>query len=157
MILLPLKIVSGGQTGVDRAALDFAMKQGISCSGWCPKGRKAENGPIPATYPLNETNSAEYPERTKLNIDDSDGTLIITRNRFFDRGTALTHTLCKKYGKPCLVIDLSRSHGPQIERLNAWIRTRKIHTLNIAGPRESALPMIYQETMLFLDEAGKQE
>lgn len=152
MTLYPVKIVSGGQTGVDRAALDFALKRRIPCGGWCPKGRKSEDGPIPTLYPLHETNTAEYPERTERNIVHSDGTLIITRKNFFDRGTAVTQQLCAEYGKPWFVIDLAQSHGPQIEQLQTWIRSGKIHTLNIAGPRESALPGIYQETMLFLDK-----
>jgi len=157
MILHQVKILSGGQSGVDRAALDYALKQGIPCGGWCPKGRRAEDGPIPMDYPLLETGSAEYPERTKMNIMDSDGTLIITRNRFFDRGTVLTRRMCEQYEKPCRVIDLDHSYKPQIDQLQAWIRDAKIQTLNIAGPRESALPGIYQETMLFLNEVGKQE
>ncbi len=152
MILHQVKILSGGQTGVDRAALDYALQQGVPCSGWCPKGRRAEDGSIPEVYPLIETTTAEYPERTGMNIRHSDGTLIITRNRFFDRGTVLTQQLCEQHGKPYLVIDLSQSHKPQIGQLEAWIRSAKIHTLNIAGPRESALPGIYQETMLFLEE-----
>jgi hypothetical protein len=155
MILHPIKILSGGQTGVDRAALDFALKQGIPCGGWCPKGRKAENGPIPAAYPLLETTTAAYPERTEMNIVHSDGTLIITQNRFFDRGTALTQQLCEQHEKPCLLIDLVQSHKPQIEQLETWIRNAKIHTLNIAGPRESTLPGIHQETMLFLGKLGE--
>ena len=156
MILLPVKIVSGGQTGVDRAALDFALKKGIPCGGWCPKGRKAEDGSIPTVYPLFETTTAEYRERTRMNIIDSDGTLIITRSRFFDRGTALTHRLCEQYSKPCLVIDLSQSHRQQIEEFSTWIRNAKIKILNIAGPRESALAGIYQATVLFLEEVGQE-
>ncbi len=156
MILHPLKILSGGQTGVDRAALDYALKKGIPCGGWCPKGRRAEDGPIPGIYPLLETTSGNYPGRTKMNIVYSDGTLIITRTRFFDRGTALTHRLCEQYGKPCQVVDLDQSPGPQVEQLQTWIHTGKIHTLNIAGPRESALPGIYQATLLFLEEVGKE-
>jgi hypothetical protein len=155
MIFHNIKIISGGQTGVDRAALDYALKQRIPCGGWCPKGRRADAGPIPVVYPLLETTSAEYPKRTGMNTMHSDGTLIITRNHFFDRGTALTHRLCDQHGKPCLVIDLDQPHEPQIENLQAWIRDSEIHILNIAGPRERALPGIYQETLQFLEEMDK--
>ncbi len=155
MILHKVKIVSGGQTGVDRAALDYALQQGIPCGGWCPKGRRAEDGFIPMVYPLTETTTTEYQDRTNMNIVHSDGTLIITQNRFFDRGTTLTQRLCKQHEKPHLVVDLAQPYGPQIEQLQTWICIRNFHTLNIAGPRESALPGIYQETMLFLEEVDK--
>src|SRR5436305_1193025 len=85
----PFTIFSGGQTGVDRAALDVALELGIPCSGWCPRGRRAEDGTIPPRYPLQETRSLAYPVRTRWNVRDSDGTLILTRGRP-DRGTALT-------------------------------------------------------------------
>ncbi len=96
-----IKIISGGQTGVDRAALDFAIKYNIECGGWCPKGRKAEDGEISLKYPLTETNSTDYPKRTKLNIQDSHATLILYLDKF-DPGTALTLKLCKEHNKPLL-------------------------------------------------------
>ena len=92
------KIVSGGQTGVDRAALDVALELGLPCGGWCPQGRRAEDGPIDPRYPLRETRAAAYPVRTRWNVRDSDGTLILTRGRP-DRGTALTADLAKRLGK----------------------------------------------------------
>src|SRR5438309_6802555 len=96
------KIISGGQSGVDRAALDVALELGISCGGWCPKGRRAEDGVIPEQYPVRENASTSYPPRTEMNVRDSDGTLILTNGRP-DRGTALTVNLAKRYEKPCLV------------------------------------------------------
>lgn len=100
-----MKIVSGGQTGVDRAALDTALELGLPCGGRCPRGRKAEDGPIPARYPLTETSSAEYAQRTEWNVRDSDGTLVLTRGQPTG-GTALTIELAERLGKPYLVVDL---------------------------------------------------
>src|SRR6516225_9704134 len=101
-----LKIISGGQTGVDRAALDVAMQLGIPCGGFCPKGRKSEDGIIPEKYPLIETATDNYPERTELNIKTSDGTVILFI-KVLDRGTQLTGELCKRHRKPFLLIDLA--------------------------------------------------
>src|SRR2546429_554237 len=98
------KIISGGQTGVDRAALDVALELGLPCGGWCPRGRRAEDGPIDSRYPLRETNALAYPVRTRWNVRDSDGTLILTRGRP-DRGTALTRDLAERMGKPLLTVD----------------------------------------------------
>src|SRR5437870_10377236 len=94
------KIISGGQTGVDRAALDVALELGLPCGGWCPRGRRAEDGPIPERYPLQEMKSPAYPPRTARNVRDSDGTVILTRGQP-DRGTALTIELAERYRKPC--------------------------------------------------------
>lgn len=91
-----IKIISGGQTGVDRAALDAALQLGIPCGGWCPKGRKAKDGPIPDRYPLKETESGSYPVRTEMNVRDSDGTLILTWGRPTG-GTALTVRLARRH------------------------------------------------------------
>jgi len=99
------KLVSGGQTGVDRAALDAAIELGVPCGGWCPKGRKAEDGVVPARYPLAETPSACYAQRTRWNIRDSDATLILTWGKPTG-GTLLTLNECCKMGRPHLVIDL---------------------------------------------------
>src|SRR5437870_9182944 len=99
------KIISGGQTGVDRAALDVALELGLPCGGWCPKRRRAEDGPIPERYPLTETSSRAYPQRTRCNVLDSDGTLILTRGRPTG-GTALTIQIAAESGKPYFVVDL---------------------------------------------------
>src|SRR5262245_55320595 len=103
---MTLEIRSGGQTGVDRAALDVALELGLPCGGWCPRGRRAEDGPIPDHYPLRETRSPAYPVRTRWNVRDSDGTLILTRGRP-DRGTLLTEELARDMGKPLLVVGLN--------------------------------------------------
>src|ERR1043166_1868000 len=104
-------IRSGGQTGVDRAALDVALEWGVPCGGWCPRGRRAEDGPINPRYPLVETPWVGYPQRTEWNVRDSDGTLILTRGEA-DRGTALTIELASRYQKPCLVLALKGEPDP---------------------------------------------
>ena len=141
------KVISGGQTGVDRAALDAALEFGLPCGGWCPKGRRAEDGPLPLCYPLTETSSTEYPQRTALNVRDSDGTLILTRGEP-DRGTALTVNLAERYRKPHLVLDLNEPHDP--EEVRAWARAHRIAVLNVAGPRETSKPGVYAEAKAFL-------
>lgn len=139
-----MKIISGGQTGVDRAALDAALELGILCGGWCPKGRKAEDGPLDKKYPLKETDSDDYSVRTEWNVRDSDGTLIITRGKP-TTGTAYTIAMTRVHKKPCLMIDLKKSSlSPfSVEILN-WIQKNKIEILNVAGPRESNFPGIYK-------------
>src|SRR5690349_1618711 len=133
------KIVSGGQTGVDRAALDVALELGLPCGGWCPRGRRAEDGPIDGRYPLTETPWDGYPQRTEWNVRDSDGTLVLTRGAP-DRGTALTVELARRYGRPHLVIDLAEPL--RAERVRAWAGEHQVRTLNVAGPRESSCPGI---------------
>lgn len=131
------KIISGGQTGVDRAALDFALENKFPCGGWCPRGRKAEDGPIDRRYPLKESSSENYEERTLWNVRDSDGTLILTFGRP-TAGTAMTINLARELGKPCFVIDLRKDFKKSGFR--NWIKENKIKTLNVAGPRESNFP-----------------
>ena len=143
------KIVSGGQTGVDRAALDVALELGIPCGGWCPKGRKAEDGPIDIRYPLNETRSADYRIRTERNVRESDGTLIFTWGKP-KGGTALTTRFAQKYRKPYLVVDLCEEGNPEV--VKKWGEVSKIRVLNIAGIRESERPGIYHRTVEFLRE-----
>ncbi len=144
-----LRIVSGGQTGVDRAALDVALERGLPCGGWCPCGRLAEDGPIPGRYPLLETPSAGYPLRTEWNVRDSDATLILTRGKP-SGGTALTIDLVNRYAKPLQIIDLSLGQGTESAR--EWLRIATPHTLNIAGPRESQQPGIYEQALEFLQD-----
>ena len=141
------RIISGGQTGVDRAALDVALELGLPCGGWCPRGRRAEDGTIPERYPLTETSSASYPERTKRNVLDCDGTLVLTSGPPRG-GTALTIRIAAENDKPCLVVDLSRQPDPACVR--SWCSTHRICVLNVAGPRESECPGIYQQAAAFL-------
>ena len=133
------KIVSGGQTGVDRAALDFAIRRKIPHGGYCPKGRRSESGRIAAKYRLTECASPEYTMRTALNVAHSDGTLILTRGRP-EGGTQRTVYLCRAYGKPALILDLDRKL--RIEDFADWLHANGIATLNVAGPRESKQPGI---------------
>ena len=141
------KVVSGGQTGVDRAALDVALELGLPCGGWCPRGRRAEDGPIDPRYPLTETPWDGYPQRTEWNVRDADGTLILTRGTP-DRGTALTIELAHRYGRPHLVIDLATP--PDAEQVRRWAEEHQVRILNVAGPRENSCPGIHDEAAAFM-------
>jgi len=155
------KIISGGQTGADRAALDIAIKFRIPHGGWCPRGRMAEDGILPDHYLLNcptdnDSDSHEpdiYAERTKLNIRDSDGTLIFAPSfpllADVSNGTRLTIAEAERSNKPRYIIDLSKNQSVQI--ISDWIETHQIAVLNIAGPRESQCPGIYRNTYRFLE------
>ena len=138
------KIVSGGQTGADRAALDFAISKKIPHGGWVPKGRLAEDGPLPKKYKLTEMPTESYQDRTEQNVIDSDGTVIISRGKLTG-GSAYTQKMAKYYSKPCLHIDL-RKHDvlPAAVELLTWIDERGIKVLNVAGPRASKDPKIYE-------------
>ncbi|TWU11962.1 putative molybdenum carrier [Symmachiella macrocystis] len=143
------KIVSGGQTGVDRAALDMAIVAGIACGGWCPLGRKAEDGPLPLHYPLTETESGDYVVRTEWNVRDSDGTLILA-GRPLTGGTALTERLAKRQQRPCRVAFPYSDRD--VASVAEWLATNRIRTVNIAGPRESQQPGIYAAAVAFLGQ-----
>jgi len=142
------KVVSGGQTGVDRAALDAALALNVPCAGWCPRGRRAEDGRIPERYPLAETSTPSYPERTERNVRDSDGTLILTRGTPRG-GTALTLRLARRHRRPSFVVDLDEP--PPAETVRAWIRDQSIAVLNVAGPRESEAPGIHAAASRYLE------
>ena len=141
------KIISGGQTGTDRAALDTAIDFGIPIGGWCPKGRTSEDGTIPDQYKLTETKSKHPAERTKANVRDSDATLIIVQGPLTG-GTELTQRFAKAKHKPCLVTDPTDCSAVDIA--NAWLEENDIKVLNIAGPRASNDPQIYELSCQFL-------
>lgn len=140
-------VVSGGQTGVDRAALDAAEQAGMERGGWCPRGRAAEDGVIPSHYPLRETPSDDPAERTAWNILDTDATLILAPG-LLAGGTALTAEIATRRGRPLLVVDPRRGDPAEVRE---WLRSLPGPVLlNIAGPRESEVPGIYREARLFL-------
>ena len=141
------KIVSGGQTGVDRAGLDAGLALGLAVGGWCPHRRCAEDGFIPECYPLRETASAAYRVRTRLNVRDSDATLILCRGPLTG-GTRLTADIARRMGRPVRMADLSRR--VQAPAAAAWLARHGVVRLNIAGPRESQAPGIGAEARRFL-------
>lgn len=153
------RVISGGQTGVDRAALDVALRLDIPAGGWCPRGRLAEDGTIGPTYPMSETETSVYAERTRLNVHDSDGTLILAWGELAG-GTAITRVFALQLGKPHLVVDLVR--GPHVTDALAWMRAHGIRVLNVAGPRASTVPGIYTlaanylETLFLQARAGEE-
>jgi hypothetical protein len=149
-VSLPVRrIVSGGQTGVDRAALDVAIEVGLEHGGWCPKGRRAEDGRIDRRYRLKETESTEYAVRTERNVVDSDGTLIICRGEPTG-GTVLTLRLAERHGKPVLVE--SPDNPKTVSAVREWLVNHEIGVLNVAGPRESTSPGIGERAGRFLLE-----
>ena len=134
-----MKIISGGQTGVDRGALDAAIALDIPHGGWCPHGRLAEDGRIPDRYLLRETDSSEYFIRTERNVLDSDATLILCRGQI-SGGTELTLRLAERHRRTVLVVDLESSPDP-ID-VCRWLEEHHVKVLNVAGPRESQSPGI---------------
>jgi hypothetical protein len=146
-----LKIISGGQTGVDRAALDVALKHGIKCGGWCPAGRLDELGRIPERYPVKKLERGSFAERTLQNVKNSDGTVI-----FYFRNLAggSEHTLrcCSEQAKPHRVIDAAEI--PEKDAANVivdLVRDHNVSVLNVAGPRQSEWPAGYDYAFLALD------
>jgi len=137
-----MRVISGGQTGVDRAALDAAQELGLPCGGTVPKGRLAEDGRIPDRYPMSESGSEEYPVRTERNVLDSDATLILTLGEPTG-GTRLTLELAARHKKPVCVVDLGGEEPAALAR--EFVSRVKPETLNVAGPRESSFPGIGRE------------
>ena len=131
------KIISGGQTGIDRGALDACIQTNFPCGGWCPAGRKAEDGEIPQQYPLQETLDTSYDERTRLNVRDSDATLIIYEGKL-KGGTSLTYHFAKDKGKPVFLFKVAPFLIDEIlEQAVHFIKINQVEILNIAGPRAS--------------------
>ncbi len=148
MTVLLEKIVSGGQTGSDRAALDAAIAFGIAHGGWCPRGRRAEDGPIPERYHLTETPRREYRQRTAWNVRDSDGTLLLVRKKITG-GTRYTLQCIEESGRPFLIVNPDdRAATAEVQH---WLVIHSIRVLNIAGPRGSSDPAMYHSSRIFLD------
>jgi hypothetical protein len=142
------RVVSGGQTGADRAALDAAFGASIAVGGWCPRGRRAEDGPIPERYPMKESPSADYSERTEWNVRDSDATLVLTVGPP-SGGTTYTIERAVQWGRPVFVVDLTGA--PRPESVASWLEAEGAKVLNVAGPRESECPGLYAKARRFLE------
>ena len=145
------KIISGGQTGVDRAALDFAIKHNIAHGGWIPKGRLAEDNPLSDHYHLKEMPTSSYPARTERNVLDSDGTLIVSRGKLTG-GSDLTRKFAILNGRSWIQIDLNQTdHTDVAAKIKEWIDQEEVEILNVAGPRASKDPHIYNKVMEILE------
>jgi hypothetical protein len=145
---MKITIMSGGQTGVDRGALDAALSLGNPCCGWCPDGRIAEDGVIPDIYPLQVLEGSGYRKRTKKNVIDSDATVIIYFEYIYPKGgTELTFLECVKASKPYLLIDGNElSIERAAKRIFWFVQKHNVVRLNVAGPKGSSLPMAHSYT-----------
>jgi hypothetical protein len=155
-----ITIASGGQTGADRAALDFAIKRGFAHGGWCPRDRKAEDGPISAHYELRETPSRRYAQRTEWNVRDSDATVAFTIGQSLKGGTSLTMAFARRLDKPALHLSrdaLAESGGDAIDaaasQLLSFLRKHDVQSLNVAGPRASQEPEVSEFVSSVLQRA----
>lgn len=146
------KIISGGQTGADRAALDAGMESGIAIGGYCPRGRMAEDGPINIRYPLDEIDGG-YDDRTKRNVEYANGTVVFYDSHLYG-GTKATVDFCIELAKPHLLIDIDQqSIHSSAKTVASFIRKYKVQVLNVAGPRQSNCPDIYKyvhDTMIII-------
>ena len=147
-----IRIVSGGQTGVDRAALAWAIRRGLLYEGWCPKGRLAEDGRIPARYRLRETGSGQYAQRTEWNVRDSDATVIFSKSSRLFGGSRRAVKACHDFQKPVLhlasaIFTISES----AVLLDKFLRQHKVRRLNVAGPRKSEEPQVFRFVQRVLD------
>ncbi|QDS92343.1 Putative molybdenum carrier [Roseimaritima multifibrata] len=140
----PTHIVSGGQTGVDRAGLEAAIALGLSHGGWCPRGRLAEDGVVPSRFELQENDSDDYTVRTEQNVVDSDATLILYEIQL-KGGTRLTQRLARRWDRPVLCIQIDQPWSIQTAR--DWLLQHQPERLNVAGPRESSAPGIQERAM----------
>ncbi|HET7876566.1 MAG TPA: putative molybdenum carrier protein [Methylomirabilota bacterium] len=147
------KIVSGGQTGADRAALDWAVAHGVSHGGWCPRGRLAEDGVIPARYRLAETPAGDYAQRTEWNVRDSDGTAVLSMGETLSGGSRATAELARAHGRPWVHLSAGLGADAAAERLREFVRIHDIRVLNVAGPRASHEPGVGEFVRAVLDRA----
>jgi hypothetical protein len=146
-----MKVVSGGQTGVDRAALDAAMALGLEVGGWCPRNRWSEDGPIPPQYPLCETRSPDVHVRTQRNVECSTATLVLTRGSPMG-GTRYTVDIAQSVRRPLLVVDLAAARDP-VGDVVRWLLQVSPEVLNVSGPRESGAPGITDQASFVLYQA----
>lgn len=140
-----ITIVSGGQTGADRAALDFALEFGLAHGGWCPRGRRAEDGEIDERYALSETPSSRYDQRTRWNVRDSDATVVFSIARELTGGSALTVATAGRQGKPCLHLSSEAASAGEMDlarTLLEFLAEHHVGRLNVAGPRASQEPLV---------------
>jgi hypothetical protein len=146
-----MKIISGGQTGADRAALDFAISHGIEHGGYCPNGRRAEDGPIPDQYRLVQTGSRNYLVRTEKNVAMSDGTVIFIRDDVPSTGSYMTSRYCEQHEKPYCIVGQIHDTKRDAEVLVDWITKISPKVLNFAGHRESSCPGIHDYVVSVLN------
>jgi hypothetical protein len=154
-----ITIVSGGQTGADRAALEFAVEHGIPHAGWCPRGRLAEDGAIAPQYELQETPSRKYAQRTEWNVRDSDATVLFSSASRLRGGTALALETARRLGKPALHVHRGAAAGTDeaadaaARELLHFLAAHAVRRLNVAGPRASQAPQIGGFVRLVLERA----
>ena len=150
----PVQIVSGGQTGADRAALDWAIAHGIEHGGWCPRGRRAEDGTIPAQYRLRETPRSTYIQRTEWNVRDSDGTVIFSMKERLVAGPLRTLEFAIRRRKPHLHLAAEAARDATVQ-LKDWMRECGIRVLNVAGSRASKEPQVGEFVRRALEQVLK--
>jgi hypothetical protein len=148
-------VLSGGQTGADRAALDWAIARGVPHGGWCPAGRAAEDGTISRQYHLCETNSPDYAERTRANVAESDATVIFSIKPTLASGCALTLEFAQELGKPCLHVHADQGIVAAERQLGEFVKRNKVLTLNIAGSRISQEPSVVDFVKVVLEATFK--
>jgi putative molybdenum carrier protein len=147
---IPEIIISGGQTGADRAALDFAIAHNIRHGGCCPLGRLAEDAIIDERYQLTESPAADYAQRTERNVRDSDGTVIFTIGKTLTGGSKQTSEFAMQLGKPCLHLSQEADGKATVEKLRQFLFQNRIKVLNVAGSRKSQEPQVGDFTIATL-------
>ena len=156
--MIPRIIISGGQTGADRAALDAALDAGVEIGGWVPQGRRAEDGALHEKYAaLKETESPHYEERTRRNVRDSDATLIISHGALHG-GSRFTRDMATELEKPWIHIDLDQlPHDLAVTMIRDWLQPLEGERLNVAGPRESSDGKIYKAVKKIITDLLKSD